>query len=497
MNKLKLYIVTLITLFFVKANGSIDFNNNCHQAFDDIIRLKLSKANNTLKSELEKKPENAYALYLVGLSEIIQVFISENQSHYKKLQVSIPRTIKLIEKFGGKSPYSQLFKGQLLFYYGATQTKFEDFFSAGINMRDAYLVLKNNATKHPAFLPNSTIMGVIETFSGTVPASFKWIIPLFGIKPSVANGVKKLEKFNNARVSPGSELENFKMEAKLFLGGLYHMVLHKEKEGWELIDNSTKDWKSNLFSTYMRASFLIKTGENEEAIKVLSNRPIGKEYIDLYHLDYLLGVCKLNRLDNDADKSLINYITHFKGRNYLKSALHKLSWYYLIKGDYTNYQLFLSKIPSTGFEFTDEDKQATKSVKEKYIPNISLLRARLLFDGGYYDRALTELSNKSTKNYSEYRDQVEFIYRLGRIYQKQGRGSVAITYFLKAISAGKNLPHYYAMASSIEIGKIYEEMNDLANAKLYYKKALTFTKNKEYMNSLEQKAKAGIDRVSK
>ena len=157
----------------------------------------------------------------------------------------------------------------------------------------------------------------------------------------------------------------------------------------------------------------------------------------------------------------------------------------------------MAKIPLVGYEFTDEDKQASKNAAAKYIPNISLLRSRLLFDGGYYDRAFRELEGKSTKNYAEKRDQVEFIYRLGRINQKQNKNTLAINYFDKAIAAGKNLPYYYAMASSIEMARIYESSNDLVLAKKYYTKALTFSKNKEYVNSLEQRAKAGLSRVSK
>ena len=497
MFRLKITFVLLLNLVLSSASAKIDFNKNCNQAFDDIFSLKLPKANEILNAELEKNPQNAYALYLQGLSEVVNVFINENDKSYKKLQASIPDKIKKIDKYGGKSQYTLFFKGQLLFYYGVTQAKFDDFFYAGSNIRDSYITLKNNASKYPAFLPNNTIMGVIETFSGTVPNSYKWIINMFGVKASLKKGMKRLENFANANIPYSSHMEHFKLEAKIFQGGLYNLVLHNEKKGWDLINNCTVNWRTNLFSAYLRSSFLIKTGEIESAIEILTNSPKGPEYTDLKFLDYLLGVSKLSRLDKDADKYLLSYITHFKGRNYLKSALQKLAWFYLINGDFTNYQLYMAKIPLVGYEFTDEDKQASKNAAAKYIPNISLLRSRLLFDGGYYDRAFRELEGKSTKNYAEKRDQVEFIYRLGRINQKQNKNTLAINYFDKAIAAGKNLPYYYAMASSIEIATIYESSNDLVLAKKYYTKALTFSKNKEYVNSLEQRAKAGLSRVSK
>ncbi len=495
MFKLKIIFIILIASVAFKADAKIDFNSNCNQAFEDIFSLKLLKANELLTDELEKNPQNAFAYYLKGLNEIILVFIDENEKSYKKLQSSIPNKIKNIEKYGGKSAYTQLFKGQLLFYYGITQAKFDNFFQAGSNIRDSYITLKNNSIKYPDFLPNNTVMGVIETFSGTVPGSFKWIINMFGVNASVDNGMKRLTKFSNANITKGSELEYFRLEAKIFQGGLYHLVLHNADKGWEIISSSTNDWKTNLLSAYLRSSFLIKTGINEEAIEILSNRPKGADFVDLKFLDYLLGVSKLSRLDKDADKYLISYITNFKGRNYLKSAVQKLAWYYLINGDYANYHIYIAKIPKIGYEFTDEDKHAAKNATNKYIPNISLLRSRLLFDGGYYDRSLKELEGKLTLNYSKKRDQVEFIYRLARIYQKKENFNLAISYFQKSMVAGKNLSQYYAMASSIEIATIYETQNDWVNAKKYYEKALTFGKNKEYVNSLEQRAKAGLSRV--
>jgi tetratricopeptide (TPR) repeat protein len=493
----KFALVFLLFLAHLSAKAKIEFNKNNQQAFENILNLKLPKANEILDTELSINPQNVYTIYLKGLSEVIQVFINENDKSYKLLQKSLPEKLKQIEKHGGKSAYTHFFKGQLLFYYGLTQAKFDDLFSSGTHIRDAYLILKNNATKYPNFLPNNTVMGVIETFSGTVPNSFKWLINMFGVKASITNGMKRIDKMASANTSHESDLEYFKLEAKIFQGGLYHLVLHDEKKGWGIINSCTNDFKTNLLSNYLRASFLIKTGENEKAISILLTQPKGKDYVEVRFLDYLLGVAKLNRLDKDADKYLISFLKYFKGRNYLKSAAQKLAWYYLIHDDFVNYHHYMNKISKIGVEFTDEDKQAAKNFTSKNIPNISLLRARLLFDGGYYDRSYKELEGKSTKNYSDKKDQVEFIYRLARIYQKQEKYQKAIIHFNKVILIGRNSPHYYAMASSIEIGLIYEILNDKVNAHKYYTKALTFTKNKEYINSLEQRANAGINRTKK
>jgi hypothetical protein len=51
------------------------------------------------------------------------------------------------------------------------------------------------------------------------------------------------------------------------------------------------------------------------------------------------------------------------------------------------------------------------------IPNILLLKARLLFDGGYYRKALNLLiSNRDKLESLSIEQQTEYHYRLGRIY---------------------------------------------------------------------------------
>ncbi|NUM31214.1 MAG: tetratricopeptide repeat protein [Bacteroidetes bacterium] len=493
--KLIIFLGLGIGCFTTKAK--VEFNSNINSAFEDIYKLKLPQADIIIEQEIKSSKDNAAVYYLKSLCEIVKVFINENEKDYKKLSTNIKQNLKLIDKKAVKSPYGKFFKGQLLFFFGITQFKFEDYFSAGSNIREAYILLKENNKKYPDFLPNNTILGVIQTFSGTMPGYYKWLVTLFGIEPSVKEGMKTIKKISEAKLTETSEWQKFKLEARIFEGGLYNYVLHDELKAWNILDKCTEDWKINLFSSYLRASFLIKINKNEEAIEVLSNRPKGKDYVNLEFCNYLLGVSKLSRLDENADYYLKEYITKFKGRNYIKSALQKLSWHYLINGEYEKYKYYNAKINKMGYNFTDEDKQAQKSASSSYIPNISLLRSRLLCDGGYLERALKELENKSVKNFSETRDKIEFNYRLGRIYQKMGKNDFAIMHYKIVIDEGQNLPHYFATSACIETATIYELLKDTENAKKYYKKALTFTKNKEYENSLEQRAKAGLVRVDK
>ena len=115
--------------------------------------------------------------------------------------------------------------------------------------------------------------------------------------------------------------------------------------------------------------------------------------MDFYLLDFLLGTMKINRLDEDADVYLKRFVNNFKGRHFIKEAYQKLAWHALvIDKDETAYRKYMNLCQSKGNKWADPDKQAYKEAVEGIVPNDALLKGRLLFDGGYYQKALTVLA---------------------------------------------------------------------------------------------------------
>ena len=60
----------------------------------------------------------------------------------------------------------------------------------------------------------------------------------------------------------------------------------------------------------------------------------------------------------------------------------------------------------------DEDNQALSESKSNTVPNITLLKARLLFDGGYYQKALNIMIEKNPSDFCKTtKDYLEYTYR--------------------------------------------------------------------------------------
>ena len=82
----------------------------------------------------------------------------------------------------------------------------------------------------------------------------------------------------------------------------------------------------------------------------------------------------------------------------------------------------------------------------------------------------------------------------GRIYDALEETSLAIENYHKTIDLGRHNRAFYASKSTLQIGLIYEEKGTSQKAKYYFEDCISM-KDHQYEQSIEQKAKAGINRL--
>jgi tetratricopeptide (TPR) repeat protein len=129
------------------------------------------------------------------------------------------------------------------------------------------------------------------------------------------------------------------------------------------------------------------------------------------------------------------------------------------------------------------------------MPDVRLLKARILFDGGYYEKAYQFLKNRGAEFTYQPRIQLEYTYRMGRILHRLGKTAEARQYYEQTISLGEQQPWYFACNAALQTGYLLEEKNDRENARIYYRKCLNM-RPKEYASGLHAKAKARLNRLS-
>jgi tetratricopeptide (TPR) repeat protein len=246
---------------------------------------------------------------------------------------------------------------------------------------------------------------------------------------------------------------------------------------------------------FIHADIYMKSGLNDQAISILSQYRQDPGEYPFYYLYYMLGLAKLNRQDADADRYLILFLKDFRGQNYIKSGYQKLGWFYFLNGNKEKFLEFTGKITTRGHNNVDADRQADKEAASHVVPNVFLLKSRLLFDGGYYERALQNLLGKNVmESLTSIKDLLEYTYRMGRIYQAMGDYTRALSCYEKTIKDGSSLSYYFAANAALQSGLIYEIKHDLVNAEREYRLCLSMNFD-EYKTSLSQKARAGLKRI--
>jgi len=294
----------------------------------------------------------------------------------------------------------------------------------------------------------------------------------------------------------------YKPEACFYLAFVEVNLRNNKGSSLELIrmfeqDSSLFQYRASPLIIFARSSINMKNGRNNEAIAILSDFKPGPKTSPFLYLHYLEGLARLNRLDSTASGKFRLFLENYNGINYIKSGYQKLAWNALMQGDTAGYSAEIEMAGSVGNTIIDEDKQAYAEYEMKDIPAIPLLKARLLYDGGYYHESLDVLLNTPLAGYIRNRkDLTEYTYRSGRVYHAIGDIPKAIEYYSEAIRYGMELPHYFAANSALNLGYIYESMGNFAEAGTNYSLCISL-KHHEYENSLRQKAKAGLNRIKK
>ncbi len=486
-------LLLILIASFSFGETHFTYNHQILEAQRMSQELQLFPARDSLNTLLQEDGSNAAIYFVLHQNYWLEAFISEEDSVYDNYKELKAKVLAQLAELPDSVPYKKFALSEVHFFSAMIKAKFGDIYSAAREVNSAHNLIEENHEKFPSFIQNNKSRGIIKVYLSTVPDNYVWVIRLLGIEGNLSEGLALLHNLSNYK----GEDEELKLLAKetgyVYSFALFH-VAKQYGNAWAETLKVTKDYQTNGMSCFFRSNMALKMNRNETAIKVLQSRPQGESYYPFYFLDYLLGVAKLNRMDVDAINYLNKYEQHFKGNNYVKSCLQKQSWYYLLAGNKQEYKRYKKMVLSSGISLNEDDKQA-QNFSKKPDPNRSLLKARLLFDGGYYKKALEAMKDLSAKSFTSQNEKAEYCYRKGRIYEKLGKQKVSLMFYEACTLIAKNSNEYYGAYACLYLGDHYLKIDDDENAKLYYERALTYENNNEYKDSIEQRAKAGLKKI--
>ncbi len=488
----KLFLLAIFLLGCCPVFANFDFNSNCTQAYENILSLKLKRARVLIDQEKVTHPDNAITILLDNYYDYFYLLTSDSKADYDRLKDNKGKRIDLLEKEDDKSPYYNFSIAQVNLQWALIYSRFGENTSAGFAINKAYKLLQSNTKKFPGFMPDDIPLGLVNVLLGSLPdGALKSTLGFLGIKGNSAAGLNMLQQLSVKL--PHSSYAMYYDELVFYLTYIQSYVINDSNAYAKMQQYATAMDNGSLNKAYIKAFVALRTGHSGETIDLLQHRPVGSDYASYPYLDYLLATAMMNRLDSAADNYFKKFLNETKGVSYVKDAYLHLAWDALLHGDERHYQSYIQLVKTKGYTFNDKDKQALTEAGNP-TPNVDLLKARLLFDGGFYDRALKTLQDKNPASLTQVFDKTDYYYRLGRVYDALEKDDDAIRNYQQAINTGKGTPYYYAPTAAVKIGNIYERQKNKAEAVHYYNMAIAF-KNHQYENSIEQKAKEGLKRM--
>lgn len=471
-------------------SAGVTFTPNCHQAYSSLIAFRLVEARSILSTERQLYADNRVIDYLENYLHFFEVMASDDKKAYDSRLLQFEQRLDKLDELPDHSPWKLFFKSECQTQWAILHFRMGEYLRGVWELRKAYHSVQQNRTRFPAFRPQVKTEAVIAVLLSTVPESYTWALNLLGMQVGLSNGIADLQKMGE------DEGNMYRVECELMYAILTMNLSGKKDEARVYLERHNHPIQGNLLSHYVYAFLCVHSFQATRAIETIQQAPTGREYPAFPYLDYLLGLAKTYRSDADAERYLQRFIQRQSGRNHVRAAWQKIGWNRLLSGDAQGYFTAMSRLLREGRNHLDQDQQATLEARQKKLPDVQLLKARLLYDGGYFQPALDTLKLIPIHLFTDPERITEYHYRKGKIYQGMKQFSLASSAYILAVKSGRSLHRYFASYASYELGAMAEKEGKKILAKQYYSDCLSMPDH-EYSTGLQPKIRLALQRVSR
>ena len=473
--------------------GYFSFSPLARSIYQNILSLRFAEARAALPTLRRQEPSNLIVAYLENTLEVLQILVDDDQAAYERWSGGMNARLSRIARGDARSPYFLFTQAEIRLQWAALRLRYGDYWSGLNNIKQGYSLLRENQRRYPAFRANLKSQAILHALVGNIPGEYKWAVQwLSGIEGTVGQGLTELNRLLDEASGQDFVWEE---ETRIACAFLQLHLANNQQAAWQTLSSSKRlDPQSNPLAAFVLANLAIRTARNDEAIRLLEHCPQGAPFHPFPYRDYLLGIARLNRLDPDAGQALERFIREFKGQNGIKEACQKLAWHHLLAGRPEQYRHYMALVQSRGTERSEPDKAALREARSGEWPDVQLLRARLLFDGGYYRRAYALLSHAGANYTQSGKSGLEYHYRMGRIAHALGQLPEAVRYYTFTIEAGARQPWFFACNAALQLGLLYEQRQEKKLARAAFRRCLDI-RPEEYGAGLHTRAKAGLERV--
>ncbi len=468
----------------------IAFDGEASSYYEKILQLDFNSIESILEHLERSHPNKAYLL-LANEMDFYTLFLYERREDFNKRKTNRERRIKILESSKIDPEWKAFVHAEIDLQWALIYFKMGEYLRAVQLLRSSKLLLEEKSKQYPEFPYYHKSLGILKALLGTIPSEFQWATDLLGLDGDIYKGKQELLSFIHYARDKDSF---FLMEAQTAMSFLICYLENKPKEAYAYWVRAMGNRDPEPLLAWAQCKIGLRALYNDAVLNVL--RALPSERMDrLPYLHFMMGLASLQKLDVKADRHFIRFLSLQGKGNYVKEAWQKRAWNALLKNDEAAFRLHQSQCLIQGQLISDEDEQAYVDAKSGIRPDTLLLKARLLCDGGYTEKALNLLKDKEGVYVGKPDLEMEYWYRSGRLLQLANVPDEALKKFEKTLDINPNSPSYFRCNALLQTGLIYEKGGQTDLARRYFKKCLE-TNPDRYRKSLHQKAKAGLNRLA-
>jgi tetratricopeptide (TPR) repeat protein len=465
--------------------------------YHEASQLKTISVKKKLLHEKTVAPSNLANLFIEDFSDFLAVIAISSKEAFEYYKSKNAERIEIFEKASLSSPYIKFSLSEFYLHRAICRVLFNEKFKAVFDLKSALSYSKSNCNEYPSFEPNLKTKSLLNIIFGSIPPSFKWASGLISLKGDYKTGIAELNRILNLSYINKDYFCFFPevLTYKVITTQQSSATTSESKQLNTFFSTLTvkRELPKNYILLYAWSDYLMKNGQNDMAIKAIGSQQKDSGYIPFWPIEFLHGVVLQNKLDKSCTMHFLAYIRGVRKGNYINACYQRLAWQALLNSTPADYERYIRQI-NRGVVNTEQDQAAFFECQSKQKPVVPLLKARLLFDGGYYRESMGELTSLKAETLNNSIYQLEYYYRLARNFEKQENFTRALYLFNKVIIDGSDIANYYAANAALNAGNICERQFNKKQALFYYKKCLSLSPN-QYKESIHQNAKIGMERV--
>ena len=487
MRSLLLLFLLVVAAVARGAEFHYDFHPEARAIYQDVLRLELDLAQAGIDRLRRSEPRNLVAYHLDSYVDFFRMYLSGDEGLDAGLGDRFAARIAALEAGNPASPWYNYVLAEAYLHRSLIDVRFERHLAAFRSLNRASKYLRDNAERFPDFTLTFKDLGLVHAAVGTIPPQYKWGVELFSsLTGTIPQGRREMRAAAADRESP------FHLETNVLYALMELYLADDAEQAYRTMNGLLLQPATNKLHCFLAAAVRMHNDRNAEATRILEAQPRGGSAADFPYLDFMLGQAKLRSLDPQARIHYQSFLLRYPGRHFREEALQKIAWSYLLEGREAEYHSTMARID--GGSRAGGDESAAREASRGAVPHPHLLRARLLFDGGYFTRARDELTAIDRDRLTD-DERLELLYRTGRVLGGLKDYNGALSFYTRTIALGRDNPAYYACNAALQAGLVEEERGNAESARNYFTLCLDIDPA-EYRTGLHMLAKAGLDRVN-